>query len=71
MLTLSDMIAVLGETTAGFQLPKLRDQMLSTQEGRQILIDRPRITESSINLAALQAMPAGSFGKAYADWLAW
>jgi len=66
-----DMIAVLGETSAGPFLPKLRDLMLESPSGRQILRDRPRITSSVVELTALESLSPGTFGRAYVDWLNW
>lgn len=65
------MIAVLGETTAGPFLPRLRNQMLASPSGRDILRERPRITSTTVDMAALRKLPDGSFGRAYADWLEW
>jgi ubiquinone biosynthesis protein COQ4 len=65
------MIATLSETTAGPFLVKLRDEMLKTESGRLLLKERPRITTKTIDMAALRAMPDGSFGRAYVDWLDW
>ncbi|KAF8340325.1 coenzyme Q biosynthesis protein Coq4-domain-containing protein [Cantharellus anzutake] len=64
-----DMIAALGETTAGPSLPRLRDVMLKDPEGRRILKDRPRINSDTIDLDALSKLPENSFGRAYSDWL--
>lgn len=63
------MIAALSETTSGPFLPALRDSMLTTAEGRTILRERPRITSETIDLAYLRALPAGTFGAEYCDWL--
>lgn len=63
------MVAVLSETTAGPFLPALRNKMRSTASGRQILRERPRITEASVDLARLGAMKEGTLGRAYVDWL--
>lgn len=65
------MIAALSETTAGPFLSKLRDEMLKTEAGRQILQDRPRLTTKTINLEELRKLPDNSFGRAYVDWLDW
>jgi len=65
-----DMIAVLGETTSGRQLPKMRQALLKgDEEGRRILIERPRITSTSIDIEKLRALEEGTFGRAYVDWL--
>lgn len=66
-----DMVATLGETTSDRQLPKLREALLSQsgEEGLQILRDRPRLSSETIDLEAMRALPEGSFGRAYIDWL--
>ncbi|KAJ7592663.1 coenzyme Q biosynthesis protein Coq4-domain-containing protein [Mycena floridula] len=64
-----DMVAALGETTAGPALPKLRDAMLASDEGRRILKNRPRINSSTVDLEKLAQYPEGSFGRAYITWL--
>ncbi|KAF8646199.1 hypothetical protein AX16_007341 [Volvariella volvacea WC 439] len=64
-----DMIAALGETTAGPSLPRLRDIMLESEEGRRILKARPRVNTSTINMDALAQYPEGTFGRAYVTWL--
>nr|GAT47407.1 ubiquinone biosynthesis protein [Mycena chlorophos] len=64
-----DMVAALGETTAGPALPRLRDIMLASPEGRQILKDRPRINSSTVDLDKLAKMPEGTFGREYTTWL--
>ncbi|KAJ7081847.1 putative COQ4 protein, responsible for restoring ubiquinone biosynthesis [Mycena belliarum] len=64
-----DMVAALGETTAGPALPRLRDIMLSSTEGRQILKDRPRINSMTVDMAKLAQYPEGTLGRAYITWL--
>lgn len=63
------MISALGETTAGSALPRLRDVMIKSVEGRQILKDRPRLTSDAIDMEMLKKLPDGSFGRAYITWL--
>jgi ubiquinone biosynthesis protein COQ4 len=64
-----DMIAALGETTAGSSLPRLRDVMLQSPEGRGILKERPRVNSGTIDMNKLAQYPNGSFGRAYVTWL--
>ncbi|KAF7314236.1 Ubiquinone biosynthesis protein COQ4, mitochondrial [Mycena kentingensis (nom. inval.)] len=64
-----DMVAALGETTAGPALPRLRDRMLESKEGRQILKDRPRINSTTVDLDKLAQLPDGTLGRAYTTWL--
>lgn len=64
-----DMVAALGETTAGPSLPSLRDRMLENPEGRRILKARPRINTRTVDMKALSALPENSFGHTYISWL--
>jgi ubiquinone biosynthesis protein COQ4 len=68
-LCLVDMIAALGETTAGSSLVRLRDRMLESSEGRRILKQRPRINTNTVDLDALAKLPKDSFGASYLSWL--
>lgn len=63
------MVAALGETTAGPSLPRLRDIMLESPEGRKILRNRPIVNSSTIDMGKLAQYPDGSFGLAYITWL--
>ena len=63
------MVAALGETTAGPALPRLRDVMLSSPEGRRILKERPRVNSSTIDMNRLARYSEGTFGRAYITWL--
>jgi ubiquinone biosynthesis protein COQ4 len=60
-----DMVAVLGETTAGPALSRMRDKMRADPVGLQILTDRPAITSDSLDVHKLRLMPDGSFGREY------
>ncbi|KAK7466109.1 Ubiquinone biosynthesis protein [Stygiomarasmius scandens] len=63
------MISALGETTAGPALPRLRDIMLQSSEGRRILRDRPRINSRTLDMQSLANLPEGTFGRTYTSWL--
>ncbi|KIK66884.1 hypothetical protein GYMLUDRAFT_157414 [Collybiopsis luxurians FD-317 M1] len=65
----ADLIAALGETTAGPALPRLRDIMLASPEGRRILKERPRINTKTVDMNVLDQMPEGTWGKTYKTWL--
>lgn len=43
--------------------------MEQSEEGQQILRDRPRITSKHVDLEKLKSYPEGTFGKAYSDFL--
>lgn len=65
-----DLIAAFAEATATpYFIYRLRDAMLASPTGRRILRDRPRITEASLDLARLRALPAGTVGRTYVAWL--
>ncbi|THH08930.1 hypothetical protein EW145_g2375 [Phellinidium pouzarii] len=65
----ADMVAALGETTAGPFLPFLRERMLESAEGRRILKQRPRINTRTVDMSALAALPENTFGRSYVSWL--
>ncbi|NXN15182.1 COQ4 protein, partial [Indicator maculatus] len=64
-----DMVAVLGETTGCLALPSLRDKMKHHPEGYRILQERPCIRLSTLDMARLQGLPAGSLGREYVRFL--
>lgn len=66
-----DMIATLSETSGGPFLPRLRDQMLSTDSGRRLLIEQPSINSKTIDMAYLRTLAPGTFGRKYVEWLDW
>ncbi|KAG8762246.1 Ubiquinone biosynthesis protein [Ceratobasidium sp. 428] len=49
-----DMVAALGETTAGSFLPRLRDEMVASAEGRAILKHRPRVNTDTLALKVFE-----------------
>lgn len=66
------MVAVLGETTAGYHLPRMRDAILldpENTEGKSLLKDRPRLNTETIDVEKLKVLNDGSFGRAYVEWL--
>ncbi|MBN3292965.1 COQ4 protein, partial [Polypterus senegalus] len=64
-----DMVAVLGETTGHLALQRIREKMRNDPEGNQILQERPRIRLSTLDLTRLDALPDGTFGKEYLQFL--
>ncbi|KAH8100874.1 coenzyme Q biosynthesis protein Coq4-domain-containing protein [Cristinia sonorae] len=64
-----DMVAAIGDLTAGPVLPRLRDTMLESKEGRTILKERPRISTRTVDMAKLALLPEGTMGRAYINWL--
>ncbi|CAM9224940.1 unnamed protein product [Pylaiella littoralis] len=65
----ADMVATLGEVTGRLALERLYRSMLADPEGREILRARPVINESTVDLAALAALPDGTFGKSYSNFM--
>lgn len=64
-----DMVAVLGETTGHQALIKLRDRMRNDSEGCTILVERPRIRLSTLDLTQMSALPDGTLGREYLRFL--
>nr|XP_043867714.1 ubiquinone biosynthesis protein COQ4 homolog, mitochondrial isoform X3 [Solea senegalensis] len=64
-----DMVAVLGETTGHLALINLRDRMRNDPEGYTILMERPRIRLSTLDLSKMSSLPDGSFGREYFRFL--
>ncbi|PWN40132.1 ubiquinone biosynthesis protein coq4, mitochondrial, partial [Ceraceosorus guamensis] len=67
-----DQIALLSELSSEpFHLARMRDQMLASEEGRRILLDRPQINTKTVDMAYLRSLPEGTFGNEYTRWLDW
>lgn len=65
-----DMVATMGETTAlRFVLENIKRRMENDQCGARLLNERLRVTNSSVNLARLRALPEGTFGKEYSRFM--
>lgn len=64
-----DMIACLGETTGEEALQNVLAVMQQSEEGRQILAEKPRINTKTVNLNELKSMPVDSFGYHYHKFL--
>lgn len=65
-----DMVATLGETTAGNTLENMRKQMLLSESGRRILRERPLIHTGCIDFPKLrETCKPGTFGYHYIHWL--
>ncbi|OBZ66198.1 Ubiquinone biosynthesis protein COQ4, mitochondrial [Grifola frondosa] len=63
------MVAALGDLTSGPVLPHMRDAMLASAEGRQILKDRPRVNTHTVDMDKLAQLPEGTWGRTYVTWL--
>lgn len=66
-----DMIALLSELSGEPLLPKLRDMMHCSAEGRALLMERPTINTQSVNMDYLGSLDECTFGKQYWRWLKW
>lgn len=64
-----DMIACLGEVTGELSLKYMREKMLESNEGAEILRDMPRINSQTVCFKTLSEMPEGSLGRVYADFM--
>ncbi|KAJ7988593.1 hypothetical protein DPEC_G00325160 [Dallia pectoralis] len=64
-----DMVAVLGETTGYQALMALRERMKRDPEGCTVLIERPRIRLSTLDMSKMASLPDKSFGKEYLRFL--
>ncbi|EPX74620.1 ubiquinone biosynthesis protein Coq4 [Schizosaccharomyces octosporus yFS286] len=65
-----DMISILGDSSGQpFFLRRLLNQMLADEVGRQILMEKPRITSKSLNLPFLRTLPLNTLGRIYVDWI--
>ena len=63
----ADLVAVVGETTGVPALRSIRNRMLHSAEGRELLADRPRITDAAV--ARCWDLPPTTFGGAYAQFM--
>ncbi|CAM9680694.1 unnamed protein product, partial [Choristocarpus tenellus] len=65
----ADMVAALGEVTGRMALERLHRTMLLDPEGLQVLRARPVINEATLDLPGLAALPKGSLGRSYSDFM--
>ncbi|KAI8475649.1 MAG: ubiquinone biosynthesis protein [Monoraphidium minutum] len=63
----ADLVAAVGETWGEGAVARMRDRMRADATGRQILAERPRVTDASV--ARCWEMPPGTFGAAYAGFM--
>mmetsp|Transcript_8693 Transcript_8693/g.15023 ORF Transcript_8693/g.15023 Transcript_8693/m.15023 type:complete len:240 (+) Transcript_8693:75-794(+) len=63
----ADLVATVAETTGTWHLERLRARMQADPEGRQVLAERPLVTDESV--AACWDMPPHTFGAAYARFM--
>lgn len=65
-----DLLTVLTQTSSMPMIARLLEQMRATHEGRCLLVARPSLNSATIDLAALERLPAGTFGREWVRWLA-
>ena len=64
-----DMIACLGEVTGDTALKSMREKMLESEEGMEILRDMPRINSHTVCFETLSNLPDNTLGRVYADFM--
>uniref|UniRef100_A0A914W996 Ubiquinone biosynthesis protein COQ4 homolog, mitochondrial n=1 Tax=Plectus sambesii TaxID=2011161 RepID=A0A914W996_9BILA len=65
-----DMVATMGETTAIRPvLQRLYDNMARDEGGQRLLLERPRITNTSVDRKYLRSLEEGTFGREYERFL--
>jgi ubiquinone biosynthesis protein COQ4 len=64
-----DMIACLGEVTGENALKYMKQKMLETPEGTEILRDMPRINTKEVSFKRLSELPENTVGRVYADFM--
>lgn len=64
-----DLISTFGEVSAGYALNYLHEAMSNNEEGRAILLEKPRINSRIINLDELRTYPDKTVGKCYSQFL--
>ncbi|XP_041973767.1 ubiquinone biosynthesis protein COQ4 homolog, mitochondrial [Aricia agestis] len=64
-----DMIACLGEVTGEQSLRYMREKMLQSNEGAEILKDMPRINTQTVCFKTLSQLPENTLGRVYVDFM--
>ncbi|CAD0195575.1 unnamed protein product [Chrysodeixis includens] len=64
-----DMIACLGEVTGESAIKYMKSKMMESQEGADILREKPRINTSTVCFKTLSQMPENTLGRVYADFM--
>lgn len=64
-----DMIACLGEITGDSARKHMKEKMLSTPEGIEILKEMPRINSETVSFQRLSQLPENTVGRVYADFM--
>lgn len=64
-----DMIACLGEVTGEVALKYMKEKMLSTPEGVEILKEMPRVNSETVSFQRLSQLPENTVGRVYVDFM--
>ncbi|XP_058121382.1 ubiquinone biosynthesis protein COQ4 homolog, mitochondrial [Anopheles ziemanni] len=64
-----DMIACLGETTGREALENMQYLMQNSEEGQQILREKPRINTRTVDMEGLKQLPPNTFGYNYVKFM--
>ena len=64
-----DMVATFGETTALPALKWIRNRMAESEEGQEVLAEKPRINSKTIDIGHLRSLPEETFGRHYVRFL--
>ena len=66
-----DLVAGLGDSLIGttHQLKKLHAKMSASAAGRKLLVEKPLISEQSIDFSKLRSLPRDTLGFAYAEFM--
>ena len=67
--TRADAVATLGELTGPTTLLRMHERMAADPVGRRVLEQRPRVRTDTVLIDDLRALPATTFGGAYAAFL--
>lgn len=67
--TQGDRIAGLGDVTSMPVLHRLKRDLLSCEQGRKLLADKPLLTSSTLNREYLQSLPQNSLGYGYFKYM--
>jgi len=65
-----DLVAGFGDAvTTKPVLKKLHKHMLTTESGRQLMQNKPQLTEDTLDLEHLRSLPEGTLGKEYVKFM--
>lgn len=64
-----DLVAGFGDVTAGPMLQRLHEKLKSSPAGRELLRNKPLITENNLSTPLLRGLSDGTFGKLYIEFM--